>query len=332
MISLENVSISYGAIEVVRLLSLDIEAGEFFTLLGPSGCGKTTTLRAIAGFVPVAGGRIKIDGKDVTDLPAEKRDVGIVFQNYALFPHMTIRENVAFGLKVARKSKADITREVDKILDVTDIAAHRDKKPAALSGGQQQRVAIARSLVMGTQVLLFDEPLSNLDAKIRDDMRREIKALQRELGFTAVFVTHDQEEALSMSDRLLVFNEGRVEQIGTAQELYETPKTPFVCQFVGSANALGHSLCARLGIEDSGTVFQRPEHIKIVPGSATGAIATTLEEVDYIGPLTRLFVGLEGDTLQIQAFSSPELAGLKPGQTVHIAIDPDRLNRFETAQ
>ncbi len=331
MISLKNVSISYGAIEVVRPLSLDIAAGEFFTLLGPSGCGKTTILRAIAGFVPVAGGRIKIDGKDVTDVSAEKRDVGIVFQNYALFPHMTIRENVAFGLKVARNSKAEITHKVDKILDVTGIAPHRDKKPAELSGGQQQRVAIARSLVMGTQVLLFDEPLSNLDAKIRDDMRREIKALQRELGFTAVFVTHDQEEALSMSDRLLVFNEGKVEQIGTARELYETPNTPFVCQFVGSANALGPAICGRLGIAAQGQVFQRPEHIRIVSGAASDVIATTLKEVDYVGPLTRLFVELEGEILQIQAFSSPELAGLRPGQTVHVAIDLDRLNTFETA-
>ncbi|WP_284165377.1 ABC transporter ATP-binding protein [Frigidibacter sp. SD6-1] len=329
MISLDNVSIRYGAIEVVKPLSLEIASGEFFTLLGPSGCGKTTILRAIAGFVPVAEGRILIADRDVTDLPAEKRDVGIVFQNYALFPHMTVRENVAFGLRVARRSKAQIAADVDKILDVTGIAAHGDKKPAALSGGQQQRVAIARSLVMGTRVLLFDEPLSNLDAKIRDDMRREIKALQRELGFTAVFVTHDQEEALSMSDRLLVFNAGQVEQIGTARQLYESPATPFVCQFVGSANLLGPVLSARLGVNGQG--YLRPEHIRIVPNDAPDALDAQVEDVDYVGPLTRVYLRVAGEAIQLQAFSSAAIADLAPGQSVSLQIDRDRINLFGVA-
>ncbi|RVT81546.1 ABC transporter ATP-binding protein [Rhodobacteraceae bacterium CCMM004] len=331
MISLDNVSIKYGDLTVVRPLSLEIGQGEFFTLLGPSGCGKTTMLRAIAGFVPVAGGRIEIAGKDVTHVPAEKRDVGIVFQNYALFPHMSVRENVAFGLKVARRSRAEIGREVDRILDVVGIAAQHDKKPAALSGGQQQRVAIARSLVMGTEVLLFDEPLSNLDAQIRDDMRREIKALQRELGFTAVFVTHDQEEALSMSDRLLVFNAGQVEQIGTARELYETPDTPFVCRFVGSANRIGPRLAQRLGLDPGAEAYLRPEHLRIAPAGAADALSATVRDVDYVGPITRLYLDLDGEPLQAQCFSGPAVSDLAPGQTVRLSLDRDRINLFAAA-
>jgi ABC-type Fe3+/spermidine/putrescine transport system ATPase subunit len=332
MIRLENVSIKYGSLEVVKPMSLEIGAGEFFTLLGPSGCGKTTTLRAIAGFVPVATGRVIIADQDVTDIPAERRDVGIVFQNYALFPHMSVAENVAFGLKVARRSRGDIAKEVARILEATGIAEHRAKKPAALSGGQQQRVAIARSLVMGTQVLLFDEPLSNLDAKIRENMRREIKALQRDLGFTAVFVTHDQEEALSMSDRLLVFNNGQIEQIGTARELYEKPATPFVCEFVGSANQIGPKLSARLGLNSHSRAFLRPENIAIVESTDPDAIKAKVTDVDYVGPLTRLDVLVEGEPLHLQAFSADAAVQLAPDATVHLRINASAAKVFEGSE
>ena len=328
MIELDNVSISYGKTEVVKPLSLEIARGEFFTLLGPSGCGKTTILRAIAGFVPVARGRIRLGGNDITDVSAENRDVGIVFQNYALFPHMTVEDNVAFGLRVAKKQKTEITEAVDRILDATGISIHRAKKPAALSGGQQQRVAIARSLVMGTQVLLFDEPLSNLDTKIREDMRREIKALQRDLDFTAVFVTHDQEDALSMSDRLLVFNEGRVEQVGTARELYESPSTPFVCKFVGNANKIGPRTLDALGFPDRDQVFVRPEHIKLFTADGPDLLSATIVEVDYVGPTTRIYVNVLGEALSVHAFNSSTIAGLATGQQVKIGVDLNSLHKF----
>jgi len=330
MIDLNGVSVSYGSVQVVRPMSLSIDKGEFFTLLGPSGCGKTTVLRAIAGFVPVAGGSVSIDGKDVTALPPERRDVGIVFQNYALFPHMTVSDNIAFGLKVAGKSRADRTYAVDRILEITGISAHRNRKPAELSGGQQQRVAIARSLVMGTQVLLFDEPLSNLDAGIREDMRHEIKALQRELGFTAVFVTHDQEEALSMSDRLLVLNAGRVEQIGTARDLYENPATPFVCQFVGIANRIGPGLAGRLGLGDADPLFVRPEHVKLRVPTGSGTFDAIVKDLDYLGPITRVMIDVNGEVLRIQSFSDPATAALKPGDAISVSLDIAEIHRFGT--
>ena len=332
MIELRNVSIKYGELEVIKSLSLIVEKGEFFTLLGPSGCGKTTVLRAIAGFVPVTAGTILIDGKDVTKVPPEKRDVGIVFQNYALFPHMTVTENVSFGLKVAKKAKPSIEVEVARILNATGIANQKDKKPAELSGGQQQRVAIARSLVMGTQVLLFDEPLSNLDANVRDDMRREIKRLQRELDFTAVFVTHDQEEALSMSDRLLVFNNGIADQIGTSRELYEEPTTPFVCQFVGSSNQLTGQICEKLDLPPNHQHFIRPEHVRVVPASTSDALPAMLVDVDYLGSTTLLTLDLVDSQITSMALSSPDNAILKLGEQVGLLIPKSSIFSFgETA-
>ena len=328
MIELENVSICYGPTEVVRPMSLKIETGEFFSLLGPSGCGKTTILRAIAGFVQVASGKITIGGKDVTDIPAEKRSVGMVFQNYALFPHMTVTDNVAFGLRVARKSGKEISRAVDAALETTGIKQHRNKKPAELSGGQQQRVAVARSLVMGTQVLLFDEPLSNLDAKVREDMRHEIKRLQRDLGFTAVFVTHDQEEALSMSDRLLVINAGRAEQVGTARELYDSPVNPFVCQFVGAANEIGRNVARALGLDAGERHFIRPEHVTLSEAEDTECIHATVTDVDYLGSMTRLFVNVRGEPLQCLVVSGPSVENLAIGQDVTLNLACERIVSF----
>ncbi|WP_286132784.1 ABC transporter ATP-binding protein [Labrenzia sp. DG1229] len=208
LLGLEQVTIGYGDLTVVHDVTLALRQGEFVSILGPSGCGKSTLLRAVAGFVPVKGGRISLNGEDVTRQPPEDRDIGIVFQNYALFPTMSVFENIAFGLRVAGTGSRDIRAKVDAIAEVAGILDQLPKRPAELSGGQQQRVAIARSLIMGTKVLLFDEPLSNLDAKVRQTMRREIRRLQAELGFTALFVTHDQDEALSMSDRIVVLNGG----------------------------------------------------------------------------------------------------------------------------
>ena len=331
MIELDNINIKYGELEVVRPMSLRIEKGEFFTLLGPSGCGKTTMLRAIAGFVPIAGGSITIDGKDVSAMPPEKRDVGIVFQNYALFPHMTVSDNVRFGLKVAKTAKAKADSAVQNILEATGIAEHAHKKPAELSGGQQQRVAIARSLVMGTQILLFDEPLSNLDARVREDMRHEIKRLQRELGFTAVFVTHDQEEALSMSDRLLVFNKGLVEQVGTSRELYNAPATPFVCDFIGGSNRLGASLCQSLELSDTADHFVRPEHIHLAVENANDSLTATIADIDYLGLTTRVSLKCQEEDITCVVFSKPEYADLRLGQQVGIMIDRPAIHSFPQA-
>ena len=329
MIDLENVSISYGQHEVIRPMSLSIESGEFFTLLDPSGCGKTTILRAIAGFVPVASGRITVDGTDVTELPAEKRSVGMVFQNYALFPHMTVTENVAFGLRVARKSGREISRAVGAVLEATGIEQHAGKKPAELSGGQQQRVAVARSLVMGTQVLLFDEPLSNLDAKVREDMRHEIKRLQRDMGFTAVFVTHDQEEALSMSSRLLVLNAGHAEQVGTARELYESPATPFVCQFVGAANEIGRNVARVLGLGAGKRHFIRPEHVTLAEAGDADGMHATVTDVDYLGSMTRLFLEVLGEPLQCLVLSGATVRNLTIGQDVNLCLARERIISFD---
>ncbi len=326
MISIQNLKICYGNVEVVPDLSVDIKKGEFFTLLGPSGCGKTTVLRSIAGFVPARSGKILLDGVDVTHQPAEQRAVGIVFQNYALFPHMTVRDNVAFGLKVAKKKPTDIKTSVDRILEATGIAEHGDKKPEALSGGQQQRVAIARSLVMGTQVLLFDEPLSNLDARVRDDMRKEIKRLQRELDFTAVFVTHDQEEALSMSDRLLVFNKGVADQIGTSQDLYSKPATPFVCEFIGATNKLGPKMKAALGIDPATVAYIRPEEIRM---NAKADHQATITDIDFLGPMSSLEVRVEDELLSIAVTGTDALEGLERGQTITLDIDGNKVLRFE---
>jgi len=326
MISLQNLQICYGEVEVVPDLSLDIEKGEFFTLLGPSGCGKTTVLRSIAGFVNAKSGKIILDGQDVTHQPAEQRDVGIVFQNYALFPHMTVRDNVAFGLKVAKKKSNEIKARVGRILEATGIAEHAGKKPDALSGGQQQRVAIARSLVMGTQVLLFDEPLSNLDARVRDDMRKEIKRLQRELDFTAVFVTHDQDEALSMSDRLLVFNKGNADQIGTSDDIYSRPATPFVCEFVGASNKMSPELKAALGLKNKGLAYIRPEEIRL---SDHGALPVIVRDIDFLGPTSFVDVQFQGEILRVLVTGTDALNKLSVGQEIKMDVNPEKIQLFD---
>ncbi len=247
MIRFDNIKVVFDDVTAISNLDLDVSEGEFFTLLGPSGCGKTTALRTLSGLVSPSSGDIYIDGKAVTSLPSDKRGVGMVFQNYALFPSMSVRENIAFGLKV-RKTGADERRAlVSDIAQRVDLSEDQlDKNVADLSGGQQQRVAIARALVLKPKILLLDEPLSNLDAKLRQQLRVELKELQVQSGITTVYVTHDQDEALTMSDRIAVFNRGRVEQIGSPQEIYENSATEFVCNFIGDSTKLGPELVARL--------------------------------------------------------------------------------------
>ncbi len=247
MIRFDHIQVTFDSFTAISDLNLEVSEGEFFTLLGPSGCGKTTALRTLAGLVNPSGGDIHIDGKKVTSLPSDKRGVGMVFQNYALFPSMSVWENIAFGLKV-RKTGADertqLVRDIARRVDLTD--DQLDKNVSELSGGQQQRVAIARALVLKPKILLLDEPLSNLDAKLRQQLRVELKELQVESGITTVYVTHDQDEALTMSDRIAVFNKGKVEQVGTPEEIYERSATEFVCNFIGDSSRLGPELVSRL--------------------------------------------------------------------------------------
>ncbi len=243
MIKFEEIEIKYGNFIAVENLNLEIKKGEFFTFLGPSGCGKTTSLRTLVGFITPSKGKIIVGDEDVTNLPVEKRNIGMVFQSYALFPTMTVYDNIAFGLKVKKVSKKKIdekVREVAKKIKITD--EQLKKNVSELSGGQQQRVALARAIVLEPDILCLDEPLSNLDAKLRIELRRELKRLQKELGITTLYVTHDQEEALTLSDRIAVFNNGYIEQVGTPYEIYNHSKSEFVCDFIGDINRLGKEI------------------------------------------------------------------------------------------
>jgi putative spermidine/putrescine transport system ATP-binding protein len=291
-VRLVGVRKSYGNVVAVDGVDLEIASGEFFTLLGPSGSGKTTTLRLIAGFERPDAGLIELAGRDVTRRPPYVRDVNTVFQDYALFPHMTVGENVAYGLRVKGVPRAERRKRVDEILEVVRLPGLGDRKPAQLSGGQRQRVALARALVNHPQVLLLDEPLGALDLKLRQEMQTELKRIQRavsEVGITFVYVTHDQEEALTMSDRLAVFNEGRIEQIGTPEAVYERPDNAFVAGFVGASNVL----------QRGGRVFTvRPEKIRMTVDGGTrrddGNAATgRIRDVVYAGMFTRYIVDLD---------------------------------------
>ncbi len=248
-----------GEVTAVDDVSLQIKKGEFITLLGPSGCGKTTTLRMIAGFEFPTTGDIRLDGEIINDYPPHKRDMSMVFQSYAIFPHLTVFENVAYGLKVQRLPKAEITERVDRVLGLVELVGFGGRTPDQLSGGQQQRVALARALVMEPKVLLMDEPLSNLDAKLREQMRYEIRRIQKQIGITSVYVTHDQVEAMTMSDRIVVMNEGRIEQVGPPPEIYRRPSNRFVADFIGKANFVTGKVegveDGRLTITTLGSVF-----------------------------------------------------------------------------
>ena len=294
-IRLAGLAKSYGAVEAVRDVDLEIAAGEFFTMLGPSGSGKTTTLRLIAGFERPDAGRIDLQGNDVSDVPPYSRNVNTVFQDYALFPHMSVRENVEYGLRVKRVAKDERRKRAEESLDMVRLSGYGDRKPGQLSGGQRQRVALARAIVNRPAVLLLDEPLGALDLKLRQQMQVELKQIQGEVGITFVYVTHDQEEALTMSDRIAVFNEGRIEQLGAPNDVYEKPANLFVAGFVGVSNVL----------ERDGKRFTvRPEKIRILgEGEASDGYRVedgTVSDVSYAGMITRLRVELDaGGELQV---------------------------------
>ncbi|AJD43802.1 ABC transporter ATP-binding protein [Rhizobium sp. SEMIA 4085] len=326
VLSLQNLDVGFPGMTVVHDLNLDVADGAFVSLLGPSGSGKSTVLRTIAGLLPALGGRVALEGRDITTFPPERRNVGIVFQNYALFPTMTAFENIAFALRVAKKPKAEIEKRVHEVAAMARITDQLDKKPASMSGGQQQRVAIARALVTGSRVLLFDEPLSNLDAKVRASMRQEIKRLQTELGFTAIFVTHDQEDALTMSDVIVVLNHGKIEQIGDGRTLYRKPATPFICEFIGVSNELAPQLAARLlGSEIKGRSFVRLEDVML---SATAGIPARVKHVEFLGAYSRIDLDVEGHALSAMLIGDPLP---DPGSTVPLAVRPGAAHIFAEA-
>lgn len=271
MIRYENVKVAFDDFVAIPQLNLHIPEGQFFTLLGPSGCGKTTALRALAGLIEPAAGKIFIDGKDVTRLPSDKRQLGMVFQNYALFPTMTVRDNIAFGLKVKKVGNDELDERVREIATEVELTEKQlDRNVSELSGGQQQRVAIARALVMRPKILLLDEPLSNLDAKLRGQLRIQLKEMQQHFGITSVYVTHDQTEALSMSDGIAVLNHGEIEQVGSPREVYSQSETEFVCNFIGDVNALPPDLLRNQGVTDAAdAAYVRVERVHFAtPGEA----------------------------------------------------------------
>jgi putative spermidine/putrescine transport system ATP-binding protein len=297
VLRLVDVSKSFGDVQAVDGISLDINAGEFFALLGPSGSGKTTCLRMVAGFERPSDGWIWLAGRDVTDDPPFAREVNTVFQDYALFPHMSVADNIGYGLRVRGMRKADRASRVDEALRTVRLEGYGDRRPAQLSGGQRQRVALARALVKRPRVLLLDEPLGALDRKLREEMQVELKGLQRELGITFVFVTHDQDEALTMSDRIAVFNKGRLEQVGTPADIYDRPSTSFVADFIGTSNIVeGAQATAIFGAPETASL--RPERIRLAPPNHAvpdGDSATTGTVADLVnaGATTRWVVALD---------------------------------------
>jgi putative spermidine/putrescine transport system ATP-binding protein len=329
-VSLDRVSCVFGtgpqAVRAVDGVDLEVGAGEFFTLLGPSGSGKTTVLRMIGGFTLPTAGRICIGGQDVSLQPPYARPVNTVFQDYALFPHMSVRDNVAYPLMVRKVARAEREARADELLALVQLPGVGDRRPAQLSGGQRQRVALARALVGQPQLLLLDEPLGALDLKLREQMQSELKALQRRLGITFIFITHDQHEALSMSDRIGVFNKGRLEQVATPQQVYNAPATRFVAQFVGAANVLEGAVAQRL--TGQAAAMLRPERIG-VGGEAQARARGNVSEVQYFGSFTRLRVDL-GDT-HLQADLPAGATAPETGQAVHLHWDDSALHALSVA-
>ncbi|TGV55558.1 ABC transporter ATP-binding protein [bacterium M00.F.Ca.ET.141.01.1.1] len=340
-VEFRDIDIAYGKFVAVRDFSLSIRKGSFVTLLGPSGCGKTTILRSIAGLVDISGGQIMIDGRRVDDIPIYKRNIGLVFQSYALFPHKNVFDNVAFGLKYRNVPKPEIARKVGKALEMVRLPGSEKKLPSQLSGGQQQRIALARAIVFEPQVLLLDEPLSALDANMREEMRVEIKKIQKETGITAIFVTHDQEEALSMSDRIVVMNAGAVEQIGTPEQVYETPATAFVADFLGKANMLAGTVsrsgqavllatgqtisvaCPRpLADGSKVTVVVRPQKFSVGAGTSGNRLTGRVVSASYLGGSAIYEIDIGGKT-SLRANTPITGRVLREGEAIDLGFDPE---------
>jgi len=338
-LSISNVSKQYGNVTVVDNFNLDIERGEFVSFLGPSGCGKTTTLRMVAGFEIPTTGKIMLDGEDITNVAPNQRNVGMIFQAYALFPNMTVRQNIAFGLRVRKESDSLVKERVKEMLSLVHLEPHAHKYPFQLSGGQQQRVSLARALAIRPQVLLLDEPLSALDAKIRVSLRAEIRSIQKTLGITAIFVTHDQEEALSISDRIAVMNVGEVEQVGTPFEIYNFPETSFVANFVGSLNTAeaevtdpaggllnmnGTHLQAEDGVHsktkgDKVTIAIRPERFSFLSeGEKENVLEGKIENITFLGSVVRVQMAIGNALFHMDTFNRPSLVLPKIGENIQV--------------
>ncbi len=335
-LGIDQVTIAYGGLTVLHALSLSIAPGEFFCLLGPSGCGKTTTLNVVAGFMALTSGRVTLGGRDVTSLPPQQRRIGLVFQNYALFPHMTVAQNIGYGLRLQRRPAAEIKRKVDELTSLVQLGGKTERYPRQLSGGEQQRVAIARALAIEPDLLLLDEPLSNLDARLREDMRGELKRIQRATGVTTVFVTHDQEEAFGLGDRVAVMNKGRLEQIGSPAEIYRAPRTQFVARFIGRSNRLsgeahpdrqrfdidGHSFACTVGSAASSgplTLFIRPEDMLISARPFdTNSLAGKIVEAVYGGTIVTYRVDTPIGVLEVAKLGI-DGEGFSHGQPVHVS-------------
>lgn len=353
-INLENVQKTFGKVIAVDQLNLQIREGEFFTFLGPSGCGKTTTLRMIAGFYYPTKGIVRFGEKDMTRVPPEKRNTGMVFQNYALFPHMTVFENVAFGLKVRKIPSTEIKNRVHNVLEKVRLDTFSNRQVSQLSGGQQQRVALARALVIEPEILLLDEPLSNLDAKLRDEMRTEILRLQRDYHITTIYVTHDQAEALSMSDRIAVFNNGVCHQIGTPFEIYNEPANDFVAQFIGEINFIpfemdkikeekievriiqgNQSLSVKripfndvdFSMDEKLILSIRPESIKLSTKAMEGenVLEGKIESLQFFGSAVEILVKVQDITLKVNLLNPADLSVLKKESIVWLELPANRI-------
>ena len=323
-VSFKNVSRSFGTVKAVDNVTLDIAPGEFFAMLGPSGSGKTTCLRLIAGFEQPTSGSISIFGEACEGLPPYKRNVNTVFQDYALFPHMTVGQNVAYGLMIRGMNRAERETKAAAALELVKLKGYGTRRPSQLSGGQRQRVALARALVNEPKALLLDEPLGALDLKLREQMQEELKHLQKQLGITFVFVTHDQGEALSMADRVAIFNEGKIVQAGTPKEIYEHPRTKFAADFVGSSNVLSPEFCAKHGGPKSWCSL-RPEKISLAAKGIRGEITS----INYLGATTRLAVNADGTRLTA-ALPASEVQH-KIGDVIYLAWSKDSLAAMEDA-
>jgi putative spermidine/putrescine transport system ATP-binding protein len=344
-LELTGIQKRFGEVAAVEDFNLAAQRGEFVSFLGPSGCGKTTTLRMIAGFEQPSAGTIVVDGTDITRRPPNRRNVGMVFQSYALFPNMSVADNIGFGLKVRKTPKEKVRKKVDELLGIINLPDKGGRYPYQLSGGQQQRVALARALAIEPQVLLLDEPLSALDAKIRVVLRKEIRLIQRQLGITTVYVTHDQEEALSLSDRVVVMSEGRIEQIGSPAAIYNFPATPFVASFVGTLNLLavnvvdaadgrvsvdGQEVRAARPITEARngatvTLALRPESIELGEGGGSNHLRGTVEDVSFLGSIvrTRVRLGDSGTTVSLDTFNDPNLTAAAIDELVTVSFPPE---------
>ena len=339
MIRLNDIVVKFDNFTALHGINVHVKEGEFFTFLGPSGCGKTTTLRTITGFIEPAEGTVVVKEQDITHVPIEDRNIGIVFQSYALFPTMTVYDNIAFGLKVKKAKRAEIDQRVRDIARKVDLSDEQLQKAVSqLSGGQQQRVAIARALVTNPAIICLDEPLSNLDAKLRVQLRNELKKMQKDFGITTIYVTHDQEEALTLSDRIAVFNKGVIEQIGTPNEVYNHSATEFVCNFIGDINRLETPLVQYLndrgaGLDTAKHNYIRLErlHVNVQPRDGELALDGVVESREYYGLYIKYYINVEGQTLKVIE-KNDGVNIYEPDQKVSVVINPSHVMAYEASE